>query len=298
MKNYIKPNWPAPKNVKAYSTKRTGGVSQPPYDSFNFSLLTGDNPNDVLANRKILSQELNLPQEPFWLKQIHSDIVLSLGKNTSPDGTTHTVSAKNHIPILDMTADTADAAFTTDTGVVCAVLTADCVPILVCDENGTIVAAIHAGWKGIATGVIAATIKAMNINPSKLLAWLGPAIRPNAYAVKHDVYEIFLKQNPENKSAFVRHDDRFLANTYSLASLYLNHAGVTKVYGGKYCTYTQKDLFFSFRRDGEKTGRMANLIWLEKNYIVEPSLRDFGASEPVNGNCIAPKTKQPSNDFE
>ncbi|EKD45776.1 MAG: hypothetical protein ACD_69C00140G0001, partial [uncultured bacterium] len=169
----------------------------------------------------------------------------------------------NHIPILDMTADTADAAFTTNTGVVCAVLTADCVPILVCDQDGTIVAAIHAGWKGIATGVIAATIKAMNINPSKLLAWLGPAIGPNAYVVKHDVYEIFLKQNPENKSAFVKYNDGFLANTYLLATLSLNHAGVTKIYGGEYCTYTQKDLFYSFRRDGEKTGRMANLIWME-----------------------------------
>jgi len=246
MNNYIKPAWPAPKNIKAYTTKRNGGVSAAPYDTFNLSLLTGDNSKDVLINRKKLSRELNLPQEPFWLKQEHTDIAICIEKNTKPT------------PVI------ADASFTSIVGSVCIVLTADCVPILVCDQSGSIVAAIHAGWKGIAAGVIAATIKAMNTNPSKLLAWLGPAIGSNAFKVNQDVFEIFYKQIPECKSAFVKHNDHFLANIYALTSLYLKQTGITKIYGGDYCTFTQKDLFFSYRRDGEKSGRIASLIWLDQ----------------------------------
>lgn len=243
--NYITPNWPAPKNIHAYTTKRTGGVSQSPYNSFNLNLRTGDKLEDVLTNRSILTKELNLPSVPFWLKQEHTDIALDLGKATG---------------LRDEVV--ADATFTAITGPVCAVLTADCVPILVCDQAGTIVAAIHAGWKGIANGVIAATIKAMNTDPAKLLAWLGPAIGPNAFVVTHDLIATFGQQLPETVSAFTAYQDRFLANIYLLASNYLKQAGVTKIYGGEYCTYTQKDLFFSFRRDGEKSGRMASLIWI------------------------------------
>ncbi len=244
--NYIKPTWPAPKNVKAYTTIRTGGVSTTPYASFNFSLLTGDDEKNVLANRNKLRQELNLPEEPFWLKQEHTDIAICIEKNTKPT------------PVV------ADASFTQTAGSVCVVTTADCVPILLCDQAGSIVAAIHAGWKGIANGIIANCIKAMNIDPTRLLAWLGPAIGPKAFAVKQDTREIFCKQLSECASAFVKNenDDAFLANIYSLASIYLKKAGVTKIYGGDYCTFTQKELFFSYRRDGEKSGRMANLIWL------------------------------------
>lgn len=241
---YIKANWPAPKNVRAYTTKRTGGVSAAPYNSFNFSLLTGDNEKNVWANREKLRQELNLPQEPFWLKQEHTDIAICIEKNVKPT------------PVV------ADASFTRIAGPVCAVMTADCVPILVCDQKGSIVAAIHAGWKGIAAGVIASTIKAMNTDPTKLLAWLGPAIGPTAFEVNQDVREIFCKQISACNVAFIKQDETFLANIYSLASIFLRQTGVTKIYGGDYCTFTQKDLFFSYRRDGEKSGRMANLIWL------------------------------------
>ncbi|EKE01851.1 MAG: hypothetical protein ACD_21C00034G0005 [uncultured bacterium] len=244
MSNYIKPSWPAPKNVKAFTTKRTGGVSKPPYDGFNFGLHTGDDPNDVLANRKKLYQELDLPSEPFWLKQEHTNTAIHLQQNTN------------------LIEPVADAAFATTPGLVCAVMTADCVPILVCDRKGTIVAAIHAGWRGIAAGIIESTIKAMNINPTELLAWLGPAIGANAFETGDDVREIFIKHNPEAKKAFVMHQDRFLANIYLLASQRLNSAGVTAIYGGEYCTFTQKELFFSFRRDGANSGRMASLIWL------------------------------------
>jgi len=235
MDNYIKPNWPAPKNVKAFTTKRTGG---------NFNLYTGDNLNDVLINRKKLYQELNLPAEPFWLKQKHTNTVIHLESNTT---------------IIEPIAD---AAFATAPNLVCAVMTADCIPVLVCDQRGTIVAAIHAGWKGIAAGIIEATIKAMNINPTKLLAWLGAAIGANSFETGEDMREIFIKNNPESQKAFVAHNDRFLANIYLLASQCLNSAGITAIYGGEYCTFTQKELFFSFRRDGASSGRMASLIWL------------------------------------
>lgn len=246
MSNYIEPIWPAPKNVRAYATKRTGGVSAPPYDTFNFSLLTGDKPEAVLANRQKLVKELNLPQEPFWLKQEHTNFAVCIEKNAQPT------------PVV------ADASFTTIAGPVCAVMTADCIPILVCDESGNIVAAIHAGWKGIAVGIIASTIKTMNTNPIKLLAWLGPAIGPTAFQVNQGVYDIFCRQLPECKSAFIKKNDLLFANIYALASLFLKQAGVTQIYNDNFCTFTQKELFFSYRRDGEKSGRMASLIWLIK----------------------------------
>lgn len=246
MINYIKPNWPAPKNIQAYTSKRTGGMSQPPYASFNFSLLTGDDSKIVLANRRKLMQELNLPQEPFWLKQEHSSIVINLNPNTFT--TRETIIA--------------DAAFTTTPNSVCAVLTADCIPILICDQAGTIVAAIHAGWKGIAAEIIGNTILAMDSNPQKLLAWLGPAIGPSSFLISREVRNLFLQKIAGSQSAFTRSGDRFLTNLYWLAALRLKEAGVNQIYGGDYCTFTQSELFFSFRRDGEKTGRMVSLIWM------------------------------------
>lgn len=244
MHNYIIPDWPAPKNILAYTTTRSGGVSNPPYDSFNFSLITGDNPNDVLQNRKILATELNLSQEPFWLKQEHTNIAICIEKNNLP------------LPLI------ADASFTRDPNNICAVMTADCVPILVCDKSGTTVAAIHAGWKGIAKGIIQNTIRDMSIDPSQLLAWLGPAIGPSAFEVSQATFDIFAAKLPENKGAFAKKQTTYLANIYQLASIALNHSGITQIYGGKYCTFTQRDLFFSYRRDGEKSGRMASLIFI------------------------------------
>jgi hypothetical protein len=244
MNNYILPIWPAPKNVKAFTTKRIGGISKPPYDSFNFSLRTGDDPDNVLANRKKLSQELNLPTEPFWLNQQHTNIAIRFKQTTN---------------LVDPIAD---AAFATAPNLVCVTMTADCVPILVCDRVGTIVAAIHAGWKGIAAGIIEATIKAMNVDGAKLLAWLGPAIGANSFETGEDMREIFIKHDPKSQKAFVAYKDRFLANIYLLASERLNNTGITAIFGGEYCTFTQKELFFSFRRDGVASGRMASLIWL------------------------------------
>lgn len=258
MNNYIEPNWPAPKNVKAFTTKRTGGISKPPYESFNFSLHTGDDPDNVLANRKKLCLELNLPAEPFWLNQQHTNISIHLKQTTERYLSNLGIGLGNATGIEPI----ADAAFATAPNLVCVTMTADCVPILVCDYAGTIVAAIHAGWKGIAAGVIEATIKAMNIDEAKLLAWLGPAIGANSFEAGEDVRKIFIKHDPKSQKAFVAYKDRFLANIYLLASERLNNAGITAIYGGEYCTFTQKELFFSFRRDGVTSGRMANLIWL------------------------------------
>lgn len=243
MTNYIIPNWPAPKNIKAFTTKRIGGISPPPYDSFNLNLYAGDDHKNVFINRKKLYQELHLPSEPFWLKQEHTATVIHLTPNTTVNE-----------PI-------ADATFTTTRNLVCVVLTADCVPILICDTNGSIVGAIHAGWRGIANGIIEATIKAMHTNPQKLLAWLGPAISKNAFITKEEVRNIFVKHDPNSTTAFTLHHDGFLTDIYMLASQRLNNVGVTAIYGGEYCTFTQKELFFSFRRDGANSGRMASLIW-------------------------------------
>jgi polyphenol oxidase len=244
MNNYIKPNWPAPQNVKAYTTTRIGGISSAPHDSYNFSLITGDNEDNVLANRRKLCLELNLPKEPFWLKQEHTNVPICVEQNFKP------------LPVI------ADASFTKEAGPVCVVMTADCVPILLCDDEGTVVAAIHAGWKGLAEGIVATTIKAMNVDSTKLMAWLGPAIGPNAYTVGENVRDIFCKKDPSCAKAFIKNNGFFLANIFALSSIFLNNAGVTRIYGGNYCTFTQKDLFYSYRRNGEKTGRLASLIWI------------------------------------
>lgn len=229
--NYVAPNWPAPKNIKAFTTKR------------NLNLKLGS--DDLLINRQKLRAELNLPSEPFWLTQQHTDFVLELTKDTN------------------LVEPVADAAFTKEIGLVCAAMTADCVPILVCDIKGTEVAAIHAGWKGIAGGIIEQTIKAMDIDPNELLAWMGPAIGKNAFKVGLDFIDIFTKLNPDNKQAFTMDNNNYFADIFYLASQCLKNAGVTKIYGGEYCSFSEADLFFSYRREGDASGRMASLIWIE-----------------------------------
>lgn len=230
--NYVIPNWPAPKNIKAFTTKR----------NLNFKLGS----EDLSINRQKLHTELNLPSEPFWLTQQHTDTVLELTKQT------------------DLVQPIADATFAKEAGLVCAAMTADCVPILVCNTKGTQVAAIHAGWKGIAGGIIEQTIKAMDIDPNELLAWMGPAISKTAFKVGLDFIDIFTKLNPDNKAAFVLgSENNYYADIFYLASQCLKNAGVTKIYGGEYCTFSQADLFFSYRRDSDISGRMASLIWIE-----------------------------------
>lgn len=241
----IDPNWPAPRNVKAFTSTRIGGQSQPPYMSLNLGQHVGDQKETVMANRQLLSRQLGLPSEPIWLAQIHGTTV---------------VRADQHIGKI---VPTADASWTQATDVVCAVLTADCLPILLCNKAGTLVAAIHAGWRGLAAGIVEEMMTVLNEADSEVLAWLGPAIGPEIFEVSHDVRDIFIENDPVAKEAFkANNSNKWLANIYLLAKQRLEKCGVTAVYGGEHCTYIENDLFYSFRRDHGVTGRMATLIWL------------------------------------
>lgn len=213
----------------------------------NLGTHCGDDPQNVRQNRHLL--QTCLPSEVTWLNQVHGTNVLELDRNFDP------------VP-------TADAVTSSRVGQICAVLTADCLPVLFCNKAGTKVAAAHAGWRGLAAGVLEATVSAMDCEPSELLAWMGPAIGAEAFEVGADVWDVFAGTIPESKTAFKPKGDRWLANLYHLARLRLARAGIAAVSGGQYCTWAEKDKFFSYRRDG-KTGRMATLVWLvttDKNF--------------------------------
>lgn len=240
----LRPDWPAPPGVNGLMTCRTGGVSGPPWASFNLGDHVGDNPAHVAANRARLRQQL--PAEPGWLKQVHSVRVVELGRDPDRE---------------------ADAAFTRQAGQICAVLTADCLPVLFCDRAGSVVAAAHAGWRGLAAGILEATVAAMRVPPGEILAWMGAAIGPQAFEVGDEVRQAFVASHPEAAAAFVPHPasgpaPKWLADIYQLARIRLRHAGVQALYGGGRCTFSEADSFYSYRRDGV-TGRMAALIWLD-----------------------------------
>lgn len=240
---FILPDWPATKNIRAAVTIRTGGVSQSPYATFNLATHVGDDPALVRDNRARLRAVLALPAEPLWLKQVHGITVVDAAQGgVEPE---------------------ADGAFAARSGVVCAVLTADCLPILLCNRPGTKVAALHAGWRGLAGGVIEAGVRALNVSGKELLAWLGPAIGPEKFEVGVEVRDIFMQHDPQAASAFrATRDGKYLADIYQLARQRFQKMGVTAVYGGGLCTVTDAVRFYSFRRDGV-TGRMAALIWLD-----------------------------------
>mgnify|MGYP000082420417 CR=1 FL=1 len=240
MLDLIQPDWPAPANVRAFSTTRNGGFSQAPWSSLNLGSSCGDDPQKVSKNRKLL--RTLLPSKPHWLRQVHGIRVLALDGNREP-------------------ASAADAATSTTAGRVCTIMSADCLPVLFCDRAGTKVAAAHAGWRGLAAGVLEATVAAMQCEPGELLVWLGPAIGPGAFAVGQDVFDAFTRAHGENTVAFKAHGDHWLADLYELARLALRRLGIEQVAGGQYCTHREQDKFFSHRRDGE-TGRMATVIWL------------------------------------
>lgn len=239
----IHPDWPAPPRVKCLMTTREGGVSAAPWASYNLGDHVGDTPAHVAANRERLRQKL--PAEPEWLKQVHSARVVEIGREPHPE---------------------ADASFTRQTGQVCAVLTADCLPVLFCDRAGSVVAAAHAGWRGLADGVLEATIATMQVSPGEILAWMGAAIGPRAFEVGDEVRQAFVAQHSEAAEAFVPHPStgtapKWLADIFLLARIRLGHAGVHATFGGGRCTFSEADSFYSYRRDGV-TGRMASLIWL------------------------------------
>jgi YfiH family protein len=238
----IIPAWPAPRGVRALSTTRRGGVSAAPYDSLNLALHCGDDPVAVRRNRELLAQRLALPGEPMWLTQVHGCRVARAG-----------VAA----PLCQ-----ADASYTEDAGLICVVLTADCLPLLLCNWAGSRVAAVHAGWRGLAGGVIEAAVASFPDLPGDLLAWMGPAIGPEAFEVGAEVLEAFVEGDPWCEQAFRARGSRWLADIYALARRRLQRLGVGFIGGGDLCTVSAPDRFYSYRRDGT-TGRMASLIWID-----------------------------------
>ena len=238
----IIPPWPAPPNVKAYSTTRIGGVSQGPYSSLNLAHHVDDNPDHVKENREIIKNTIPLPDQPHWLTQIHSNRVL-LADNV-----------QKYAP--------GDGTYTHTPNVVCAVLAADCLPILICNHHGTAVAALHGGWRGLADGIIENGIRAMGIPEHQLMAWLGPAIGPKYFEVGPEVKDRFVAMDPNTTKAFTAtNSGKYLANIYLIAQVRLNHFGIREIYGGNYCTYSEQERFYSYRRDGA-TGRMASMIYI------------------------------------
>lgn len=236
-------DWPALPRVRAVTTLRSGGVSRAPFASLNLGDHVTDDPAAVRTNRARLRAHLKLPAEPVWLGQMHGTQVVDAA--VAAAGTP------------------ADGGFTRQAGVACAVLTADCLPVFLCDRAATCVAVVHAGWRGLAAGVIEQGLAAMGAPAGDVLAWLGPAIGPEAFEVGDEVRQVFVADNPAAHSAFrANAAGRYLADLYALARLRLAKAGVTAVHGGGFCTYREGDRFFSYRRDGV-TGRMASLIWLQ-----------------------------------
>lgn len=237
------PRWPAPPNVRACCTTRRAGVSEAPFEHLNLSHRVGDDPAAVFGNRARLAARLRLPAEPVWMRQVHGTRVLE-ARDAGPD-------------------PEGDACIARDPGRPCAVLCADCLPVLLCARSGTLVAAVHAGWRGLAAGVIECTVAAMGVPPSELVAWLGPAIGAAAYEVGVEVRKAFVDRHPGDESAFApRRPGRWSADLPRLARARLRRCGVVEVHGGTRCTYSDPERFYSYRRDG-RTGRFASLIWLE-----------------------------------
>ncbi|MDZ4141300.1 MAG: peptidoglycan editing factor PgeF [Methylotenera sp.] len=257
--DFIIPNWPAPANVKALQTTRIGGVSLVPYASLNLGAHVNNDVNAVAKNRQILGHYL--PSEPVWINQVHGTEVIDAAQSQC--------------------LQNADASFTTQHNIVCVTMTADCLPVLLCDKAGTVVASVHAGWRGLCDGVIEAAVAKMPAQAADLMAWLGPAIGPQAFEVGSEVRAQFIAKDVQAALAFTpceHHllNDKWLGNIYQIATQRLNRLGVTQIYGATdhgnasdhgeegefFCTYTDEARFFSFRRDNV-TGRMASLIWLD-----------------------------------
>lgn len=238
----IYPDWPLQEKVCALTTTRLGGVSQSPYNEFNLALHVGDKDEHVLANRSLLCEQLALNREPCWLQQTHSNRVVDASF----------VKADN---------EQADASYTTSFDTICAVLTADCLPILLSDEQGYCVGVVHVGWRGLLAGVIQQTVAAMAASAKPKFAWLGPAIGPQKFEVGGDVHQPFAEQNANLEDAFTpKSAGKWNLDIYRAAKIVLAAADIINVYGGNYCTFTDRERFFSYRRSS-RTGRMATLIW-------------------------------------
>jgi len=242
MLTFIHPDWPAPAHIQACTTTRIGGYSQAPYDSLNLGTRCGDNPAHVKANRTLLQQTLHLPTEPIWLQQVHGTQVVAA-----------TLANQNA---------QADASIATQANQVCAIMTADCLPVLFCAKDGSKIGAAHAGWRGLANGVLEATLAKLNLPAAEIMVWLGPAISGDVYEVGEEVRTAFITALGDAASpAFVpTRPNHYLADLYALARLRLQMQDVTAIFGGNLCTYQQAEAFFSYRRE-PTTGRLATLIW-------------------------------------
>lgn len=241
-RDWIVPDWPAPPNVRAFATTRAGGVSEGEYGSLNLGMSSGDDPERVTRNRAVLRG--HLPEMPEWLVQRHGVDVVRFGASRPAE------------------PSVADGAVSSERGRVCAVLTADCMQLLLCDDAGTQVGAVHAGWRGLAAGVAESGVRALGVDPARVIAWMGPTIGPAAFEVGPEVREAFLAADPAAAQAFAPYNPgKYLADLYVLARLRLQRAGVTRIHGGGFCTYTDRDRFFSYRRE-KKSGRMGAFIWL------------------------------------
>lgn len=238
----IFPNWNAPQNVKAVSSTRIGGYSSGSYQSLNLGMHVEDSPELVQRNRQVFAERAGMPSEPVWLNQTHSTQIVQLNEPTRQ--------------VLD-----ADGSFTSHSKVICTVMTADCLPVLLCNRQGTQVAAVHAGWRGLAGGILENAVKQFN---GEVIAWLGPAIGPTAFEVGDDVVEAFCAVDSNAEGAFqpFKTSGKWLANMDLLATQRLNQSGVTSVSSSCLCTYSNAEQFYSYRRDGI-TGRQASFIWLE-----------------------------------
>ena len=242
MNTFLIPDWPAPAGIRACVTTRANGVSVAPFDSFNLGDHVGDDPVAVAHNRQRLTHIFDV--QPAWLSQVHGVVVA---------------------PADPQQIAEADASWTATPGIACTVMTADCLPALFCDRAGTRVAAAHAGWRGLAAGVLEAAALSLNVEPCDILVWLGPAIGPKAFEVGGEVRDVFIKDMPHAGTAFVPsiNAGRFMADIYALARLRLARCGITAVYGGGFCTVTDPR-FYSYRRS-PRTGRFASLVWIESS---------------------------------
>ncbi|POF87640.1 peptidoglycan editing factor PgeF [Pseudomonas putida] len=236
----LRPDWPAPATVRACVTTRAGGASLPPYDSFNLGDHVGDDPAAVSENRRRLSEQFDI--HPAWLKQVHGVVVADA----------------DPAQVIE-----ADASWTDQAHIACTVMTADCLPVLFCDRAGTRVAAAHAGWRGLAGGVLEATLERLAVPADQVLVWLGPAIGPSAFEVGEEVRDAFTAEHPQAAAAFVpgERPGKLLADIYQLARIRLAARGITAVYGGGLCTVSDPR-FYSYRRTPQG-GRFASLVWLD-----------------------------------
>ena len=242
----LTPTKPLADGVKAFSTTRCGGVSRPPYASLNLGAHTGDDRAAVLENRSRLEIAAGLPESPRWLAQVHGTRVVAA--HEQPRGTQ------------------ADGAWTDRPGVVCAVLTADCLPVVFAAQDGSVVAAVHAGWRGLCNGVLEQALEVMPVAPAQLVAWLGPAIGGANFEVGKEVRDGFMASDSASAECFVPgREGHFFADLYCLAQQRIKSRGVKEVFGYNWCTFKQWQRFFSYRRDGGSTGRMATLVHLESS---------------------------------